>query len=144
MLVRSGYIECGSYRVEVLANSVTVIYNDGTRQSYVRYSTDLFRELYLTMGYSMLVDSYDLTDEEEAALVGDASKWLLTLKLSASDDKGNSEVKTMEFYRISSRKAYIRINGNGGFYVQSDRIEKIISDTEKFLTLQIIDPEAKH
>ena len=46
--------------------------------------------------------------------------------------------KTYRFYSLTSRKAYITINGNGGFYVQADRMERIISDVQKFFANQKI------
>ena len=48
-----------------------------------------------------------------------------------------------KFYRISSRKAYITVNGNGGFYVYSSRVEKFITDAQRFFNKEIIDPTAK-
>ena len=41
------------------------------------------------------------------------------------------------------KKAYITINGNGNFYVLTNRVQKFISDAQRFFALEPIDPSAK-
>ncbi|MBQ9783283.1 MAG: hypothetical protein IJW44_02060 [Clostridia bacterium] len=147
VLCKTNPIECDGMKVEVGADTVRVIYTDaagnptGVEESYVRYDTSLFRLFYQTMLYASIVDSYDKTLGD--ALVNDDSKWLLTMTITTKDTEGNVVTTTYSFYQISSRKAYITINGNGGFYVTRNRVDKFISDAQRFFNYQVIEPTAK-
>ena len=57
----------------------------------------------------------------------------------------DTEGKTVvyKFYSLTSRKAYITVNGNGGFYVLPGRLEKFVSDAQRFFNNEIIDPTAR-
>ena len=108
--------------------------------TYVRYATDLFRRLYQTLTVSTLESSYELTAEEEAALIADPSKHILTITIK--DVEGTETVYS--FYALTSQKTYITVNGSGGFYVLPSRVNKFISDTQKFFRFEPIDPDAKN
>ncbi len=125
----------------VFANEVTTNGSSGEK-NYVRYSTNLFRLLYQSFFYIEIINSYEVSAEEEKTLT-DESNLILRMTVHTEDRDGTKNQNVYSFYRISSRKAYITINGNGGFYVQADRIEKILSDVEKFFNYQPIDPLAK-
>ena len=127
-------------KVEVSANEVVITYADGSKTTYVRYATDLFRRLYQTLTVSTLESSYELTAEEEAALIADPSKHILTITIK--DVEGNETVYS--FYSLTSQKTYITVNGSGGFYVLPSRVNKFISDTQKFFRFEPIDPDAKN
>ena len=47
------------------------------------------------------------------------------------------------FYTLTSRKAYITVNGNGSFYVLSTRVQKFIDDAQRFFNLELINAEDK-
>ena len=141
--------------VNVTANNVFIQLSTGETISYLRYETELFRQFYETLLFSKLVDSYELTDEEEQALIKDSSKHLLTIKMTIKDsDKsvkneetgkvevvpGETTTNVYSFYKLSARKAYITVNGRGGFYVYSSRLEKIINDAMRYFNGQNIDP----
>lgn len=119
-------------KVELSANAVTVHFADGRSDaSYLRYGTELFRKYYETLLLASLVDAYP--EEEGDKLVADPSKHMLTMKITIKDTKTSQvTVNEYKFYRISSRKAYITLNGNGGFYVYANRVEKFISDAKKY------------
>ena len=144
---RTGYIECADYRVEVNADSVRILYNSGKIETLVRYSTTLFRDFYETLIFTSISDSYVLTPEKEAELINNPNAWLMTITLNADDEESvansTSITKVIKFYRISARKAYVTINGEGGFYVLTSRLEKIVSDAKKFMEMQPIDPTSK-
>ena len=48
------------------------------------------------------------------------------------------------FYKLTSRKAYITINGEGGYYVMTDRVDKIVNDVQKFFLGIPIDAMSKN
>ncbi len=126
------YISADEVRVEPLDSSKTV--------SYVRYDTSVFRQFYQTLLYANIVNSYELSEEEKTAFENDPSLKLLTI--TVVDSEGTKT--EYSFYRLTSRKAYITINGSGGFYVMSNRVDKIVTDAQKFFANQIIDPTAKN
>ena len=142
---RNGYIDGADYDVEVKADEIRILSNDGAvMETIVRYDSSLFRRLYATMIYGTIVGSYELSEEEETALIADPSKHLLTMTITTEDADGTVATTTYSFYYISSRKAYITINGNGGFYVQKARVDKYIADAQRFFAYEVIEPTAKN
>lgn len=127
-------------RVEVSANEVVLTDPNGNKTTYVRYATDLFRLLHRTLTTSTFESYYILTEEEENALIADESR--LLLELTVTDING--ETTEYKFYSLTSQKAYITVNGNGGFYVLPSRVAKFVSDTHKFFNFEVIDPNAKN
>lgn len=138
--VLTGVVYCddGS-ELRVTADAVTVKKGTDTT-TYVRFATGLFRLFYQTLVSATLEDSYPMSEEEQSALVSDADKWQLTMTVKDS----NGKVYTYSFYTLTSRKSYITINGNGGFYVMTGRVDKFVSDTQRFFNLEIIEPSAKN
>ena len=106
----------------------------------LRYDTDNFRKYYQTFLNATIIDSYELDEAEEAALLADPSKHIMTLTLK--DTEGTETV--YRFYSLTARKAYITVNGNGGFYVSPTRVEKFASDAQKFFADEIITPLSKN
>ena len=140
MLCIKGYIDCADGRkIAVTPDEVTITEKDGTKFTYVRYATSIFRQFYQTLLVATVVDTYEMTEEEEKALLADDSKLLMTM--TVEDTEG--VVKVYKFHKLTSRKAYISINGSGGFYVMTDRVEKIVSDVQKFMDSKPIDATAK-
>ena len=167
VLCRTGYIKAADKWIEVTANYVN-IYAVGTKdektgtetpgvliESICRYDTDLWRKFYQTLLYANLEGSYTLdTEEEEKAIVDDPANLLLTIEIKMKDAEsaGGTEYHNVyKFYKIpgSARKAYIMISTdggqtfNGGFYVYKNKVEKFVSDSQKFFANEIIDPQAK-
>jgi hypothetical protein len=89
---------------------------------------------------STLEGSYNLSEEDEAALLADPTKHMLTITMT--DIEGTETV--YKFSTLTSQKAYITVNGNGGFYVVPSRVKKFISDTQKFFNFELVDPSAKN
>ncbi|MBR2353646.1 MAG: hypothetical protein IKA76_03995 [Clostridia bacterium] len=141
LVVGSNNGKISGTKVWVHANEIVTAGTAGEK-TYVRYSTNLFRLLYQSLFYTEIINSYEVSSEEEAALTED-SNLIMRLTIYTKDRDGTKNKNVYAFYRISSRKAYITINGNGGFYVQADRIEKLLSDTQKFFNYEPIDPLAK-
>jgi hypothetical protein len=135
-----GYIPAADGRhIYVYEDSVLVNFPDGHSEEYVRYDTEIFRKYFQTYLYATIVDSYEMSDEDEAELLNDPTKLLLTLRLT--DTEGT--VTEYKFYSLTARKAYITVNGNGGFYVTPGRVQKFITDTQKFFNNEPINPTAK-
>ncbi len=139
--VVSGYIEANDgSKVYVTADEVKVVPLSGETVTYVRYDTNLFRQFYKTLLYASLANSYELTEEEKEALKNDESRKLLTMTVTDTD----GVTKTYTYYSLTSRKAYITVNGNGGFYVMTNRVNKFITDAQKFFANEMIDSTAKN
>ena len=141
VLCRTGYIDCADFDVEVTKDAVRVLTNDhnGVIKEYVRYDTSLFRKFYQTLLYATIVDAH--VPEDEAALLAQGP--MLTLTVTTKDVDGTLETNSYSFYQISSRKAYITINGKGGFYVYKNRIDKFITDAQRFFDYLPIEPTDK-
>ena len=137
----SGYIETyDGLKIKVTPDIIEITDTAGNKVEYVRYATSLFRQFYQTLLVGTIVDEYKMSDDEEAALLADESK--LMLSMTVKDTEGG--VKDIKFYKLTARKAYITVNGDGGFYVMTDRVEKVISDAQKFFNHIPIDPMAKN
>ena len=115
-------------------NEIKIIYANGTTKSYVRYHTMLFKRFFASINALAIIDDYYLSPEDEAALVADKSKHLATI--SISNTEGNT--LSVEFYSITSRKAYIITNGEGGFYVPMSSVQTIFDNAEKFFNCENI------
>ena len=125
--------------VEVNGDTVVVTDPGGKSTTYLRYGTTLFRNLYETFIVTDIEGSYEMSEEEENALTSDESKLLMTISIKNTE----GEVNVYKFYRLTSRKAYLTINGNGGFYVNSSRVQKILNDVERFMENEPIDHTSK-
>ncbi len=137
--VNRGAIKCADGR-QITVNADTIEIRGAENTTIIRYHTSLFRDYFQTLLYASISDTYSMTPEEEAELLADESKLLVTL--TVNDTEGGEKV--YKFYRLTSRKAYITINGNGGFYVLVGRVEKFVSDAQKFFALELIDATAKY
>lgn len=150
----SGYINCiDGRKVRVSPDEVSVEYPDGSTETYARFATQLFRLYYQTLLSATVIDSYKMSAEEEAELLADDSRKLLTLTLTRSENAYGKDGEgldfpedftiTYEFYRLTSRKAYIVVDGIGGFYGSIDRVSKIVADAERFFALEPINATAQ-
>ena len=102
--------------------------NDGSIETILRHHTTIFKKLYsLIIGFS-LVDSYEMTNEEEAALIADPTKFVA--KITLLDEEGG--LQTLELYKLTERKTYVVVNGSGGFYVSSSYVDKVVEGIELF------------
>ena len=121
-------------RVYIKLNEIKIDYVNGTSKTYVRYQTMLFKKLLQDINTLAIVDDYYLSEEDEASLINDPTKHLATITLS------NNEGTTLkvDFYALTSRKAYIIVNGEGGYYVTMSALQKIFEDSEKFFNCENI------
>lgn len=99
-----------------------------------------FRIFYRSLISIEMIDYADISAEEKEALV--ANKENSVFSFSAKTFSGK-ELK-YEFYPYSTRRCLMTVNGVGEFYVLIDRLEKMISDTEKLFSGVEIDSYAKN
>ena len=128
--------------VYVEKDYVKIRHLNGTWDTYLRYHNTLFKKLFSTVTATSIVDSYQMTPEEEKALIENPDNKLLTVKVTDSE----GSVFTYNFYSLTARKSYITVGETGsevgGFYVQSTRVAKFISDAKKFFAGEFIDQNA--
>ena len=120
--------------IYVNLNDVRVVYANGAEKTYVRYHTMIFKKLYQKLQTLSIVDNYEISEEDEAKLLADPSKLLATISITNTD----KETTTVNFYEITSRKAYITVNGEGGFYVSTNSVVDIFESAEKFMNCEDI------
>ena len=124
-------VEDGS-RVRITKDYVFINRPDGTEEKILRYHTTLFKKLFQLLTNVSIVDSYDITEDEEAALIADPKNYVGTVVLK--DDTGREIVA--EYYTLTARKMYIKVNGSGGFYVSSNHVKKSIEAIDFFMNGQ--------
>ena len=136
------YINCGDKIVKIGPNFIYVQHHNGTTETIPRYGSHIFLDYYLTLMYASIIDDYP-TDKGDP-LIENPANFLLSLTLTTTDSNGTVDTNVYSFYRISAHKAYITINGRGGFCVKMNRVNKFITDAQKFMNLEPIDPLAKY
>ena len=115
-------------RIRIMKDTVEIVHLDGSFETILRHHTTIFKKLYsLIIGFS-LVDSYEMTNEEEAALIADPTKFVA--KITLLDEEGG--LQTLELYKLTERKTYVVVNGSGGFYVSSSYVDKVVEGIELF------------
>ena len=120
--------------IYVKLNEIKIDYANGTSKSYVRHQTMIFKKLYQSINSLAIIDDYYMSDADEAALVADASKYLATVSLTNNE----GHTVTIDFYSLTARKAYIIVNGEGGYYVSLSAVQKIFDNSQKFFNCQDI------
>ena len=106
------------------------------------YSPDIknFRNLWQTL-LAIVHDGYcDIGDEAIEAVMANEANKRLTMKVVTR--KGT--VREYEFWQYTDQRVYYTINGVGEFYVPITMVEKLIADVERFMTGELIDPEARY
>ena len=94
----------------------------------------IFKKLYQKLQTLSIVDDYEISKEDEAKLLSDPTKLLATISITNTD----KETTTVNFYELTSRKAYITVNGEGGFYVSTNSVVDIFESAEKFMNCEDI------
>ena len=127
--------------VYVEKDYIKIKHLDGSMDTYLRYHNSIFRNFFATITGTVIVDSYNISAEEEKAIIENPDNKLLTIKITDID----GSVFTYNFYTLTARKSYITVGDEeqvGGFYIQSTRVEKFINDAKKFFSGEVIDPDA--
>ena len=105
------------------------VYAQVDRENEKSIKIEHFRHFFQTILYASIEGVCTLTEEEMAALRATPdSEAQLVLRMST--EGGDMEFK---FYQYSERRSYITINGDGQFFILSDRVEKIWGDALKII-----------
>ena len=122
-------------RIRITKDYIEIIYPDNSKEEFLRYHNSLFKKLFQLTTNVSIIDSYEMTEEEEAELIGDPSKWVATVTVKDT----NGDEMTVEYYTLTARKMYIRVNGSGGFYVSTSHVKKALGAIDKFIAKTDID-----
>ena len=92
-----------------------------------------FRKFYQTL---LSINREDFTEEPHE------SERALLLELEVTFRNGAE--RTYKFYSYSERRCFMTINDKGEFYVKRTMIKKLVSDADKLLSYQTVDPNADY
>lgn len=118
--------------VYVNLNTIKIVDPDGKSRSCPRYQTMIFQKLYQGVNSLKIAGSYEL--EGDPALTVNPENLCATISLT--DNENHTIVA--EFYRLTDRKLYLVVNGEGGYYVSTKGIEKLFDDIESFFNCEDI------
>ena len=120
--------------IYVKLNEIKIDYVNGESKSYLRHHTMIFKKFYQSLSSLAIIDDYSMTAEEEAVLIADPEKHIISVSIS---DNENNTIN-LECYTLTARKAYIKVNGEGGYYVSTSALETIIENCNKFFNQEDI------
>ena len=92
-----------------------------------------FRKFYQTI---LSINREDFTEEPHE------SERALLLRLDVTFRDGS--VRTYRFYSYSERRCFMTVNDKGEFYVLRSMIRKLVSDADKLLSYQTVNPNAEN
>lgn len=131
-----GYSESG-------ANTLAVRTDDGRTVTSVSEINN-FRQYYKTLlsidVQDYLPETVPETGEKMSDIVSDSSRRNMVFTVK---DISGAET-TYEFYRYTTRRCAVKVNGNAEFYVPYDIVQKIENDTLRFLNGEEIDSYGKN
>lgn len=99
-----------------------------------------FRMFYRSLISVEMIDYTPLSKAEREALTSDESNRMYYFTFTTLAGKTTK----IEFWPYTTRRCLVTLDGEGEFYVLIDRVEKLISDTEKLMTGVTIDSFAKN
>lgn len=152
-----GNIENGDERLEVdesftLKNikassenekDTLLVTRDKTGESYDYDSVERFRNYYRTMISIYLQGTSDKTDISEMKKLA-----TVTIKKADTVDAAGKKVSGEEneyvFYSYSTGRCFFTLNGNGEFFVPRKEVEKLLRDTNRFVSGQAINYDSDY
>ena len=119
-----------------------------------------FRLFYQTLIYSSLSGSASCSEEQQQAfrdaalnvdggyVTADGQNAQIVINMTYNTgEKGDGEdiLRSYAFYKYGGgRQSFMAYNGNGGFYILQNRVDKIMSDAGKIFDPALtIDPQSK-
>ena len=121
--------------IYVNLNDIKIVYPNGQSQTFVRYHTMIFQKLFQGINSLRIVGDYEL--EDESALISNPDNLYATLSLTDNEER----TITANFYTITSRKLYVVVNGEGGYYVSTADIDRLFENVGNFFDCKDIDIE---
>ena len=103
-------------------------------------NTTYFRHFFQTILYASIEGESALTAEEQAALKAKSDNEA-ELVLTIKTEGGTFEFR---FFRYSERKSFFTVNGEGNYYMVSDRVEKIWNDALRVLAGEDVSATSKN
>ena len=119
--------------IYVNLNDIKIVYPNGATQTFVRYHTMIFQKLFQGINSLRFIGEIDVKDEE--ALISNPDNLYASFSLTNNEEKNI----TAKFYKISPRKLYVTVNGEGGYYVSTSDIDRILSNINNFFECKDID-----
>ncbi len=119
-------------KVYVDVDTIKIVNPDETTEEYVRYHTMIFQKFFQSINSMRIAGEYTLDNEAEFI----AKPENLFASISLTDNEEHT-IKA-DFYKVSERKLYIVVNGEGGYYVNSSSVDRIFENAEKFFKCEDI------
>ncbi len=128
----------GSYSFKLSGNAERVTDVLETGSGYDG-GIDNFRNLWQSM-LMLTNDGYaDISDADREYLKNSDENRILTIKVLTHSGK----TRTYEFYQYTDRRVLSVTDGSGEFYLPITMVEKVISDVERFMNGEVINPESR-
>ena len=129
------FLTADGRQVYVNLNDIKIVYPDNRVETYVRYQTMIFQKLF--QGINSLRIAGEYSPEDEAALISNPDNLYATMSLTNNEN----ETITAKFYSVTSRKLYVVVNGEGGYYVSTADIDTIFENVQNFYDCKDINIE---
>lgn len=142
--VFDGYVsDAKGNSISVTADTVTLKDASGNTTVFGRGDIYNFKMFYSVLLYASISGEIttEATEEELAALRAQDDS-ACQLKMTITSESGRELV--YRFYKLTDRKSYMTINGEGNFFVLRTLVDKIIADGEKLINDEIIDSTGKY
>lgn len=142
--VYDGYVEDNKGNsISVTADTVTLKDAEGNKTVFDRGDIYNFKMFYTVLLYASISGEIttEATEEELAALRAQDDS-ACQLKMTVTSESGRTLV--YRFYKLTERKSYMTINGQGNFFVLRTLVDKIIADSEKLINGEIVDSTGKY
>ena len=116
-------------RITVTKDYIEIVHINGEKEQLLRYHNSIFKKFFALLTGVSIVDSHNMTEEEEKALTPESDKFVASVRIK---DNVGGELY-VEYYTLTARKMYIKVNGSGGFYVSTSHVNESLEAIDKFL-----------
>ena len=129
--------------ISLTADQIIMRDYNGVETVHERGAIHNFRQFYkVLLITSISGDATEEASEETLAALRALDDSECQLKLTISFTNGTTRV--YRFYKLTERKSYLTINGEGHFFSSSTMVEKIISDAQKVVDGISVDADSKY
>ena len=124
--LKKPFLTSDGRKIYVDVNTIKIVHPGGKTEEYVRYHTMIFQKLFQNVNSMRIAGEYSMENEE--AFIADPANYYATIELTNNEDY---TIKA-DFYKVSSRKYYVVVNGEGGYYINASSLDKIFENSQKF------------